>query len=544
MAKIGEILINGKLINKEQLDLCLQAQKLNNKERLGAILKHYNFVDDFKIAEMIAKEIGWALYTDDFIPDYEVINQIGLDFFNKNQIYPVKNGNNTLFVVSYIDNVDITDYLRTELRINKESKELFAIGIEKDVRNALDILVLDESRKNVSDQISEIKGNDEDKITTWLDNVINQAIITRSTDIHIEPTSKGSEVRYRIDGILKFICCVDKDYIKGIANVILNRCHANPGEYRIQDGSFSHKLKNTTRVIDIRFSQVPSVFGPAIVLRLLDKVRASIALKSLGYSEHNWRLINQVLKKPHGIVLATGPTGCGKSTTLYGMLNHIKTIEKKILTIEDPVEMQHSLMTQLQIDNVQEVTFGKAIRAFLRHDPDIILVGEIRDQETAQEAVRASITGHQVFSTLHTNGPIEAILRLKDLGVAPANIASSLLAVVSQRLIRKLCKHCKKTLNVQKIKLEDNEAAYLVEDNQVIYTPVGCDRCNEGYWGRQVVAEVMILGEEIKDLIGKDHLGEIPRVLRERNHLTMKDNAADLISAGITSLEEAVRILG
>ena len=544
MAKFGELLISGNLITKGELNLCLQTQKLNHKERIGAILKHYNFIDDLKIAELIAKEIGWTLFTEEYVPDYSVIRKIGLEFFNTNHIYPVKKGCKTLFVVSYIDNVDITDYLRSELALNKEDKDLFAIGNEKDVRNALDLLVLGETRKNINTTELDIIGDDEDKIIIWLDYVINQAIITRSTDIHIEPTKKATEIRFRIDGILKFICCVKKEYMNAIANIILNRCHANPGEYKFQEGGFCHRFKDTDKDFDIRFSQIPSAYGPAIVLRLHDKVRASIPLKNLGYSDHNWRLIKQVLKKPHGILLVTGPTGCGKSTTLYGMLNYIKTIDKKILTIEDPIEINHSLMTQLQINHAQEVTFAKAIRAFLRHDPDIILVGEIRDQETAQEAVRASITGHQVFSTLHTNGPIEAVLRLKDLNIDPINIASSLLAVVSQRLIRKLCKHCKKDISVQKDRLEDYEAKYLIEGSQVVCSPQGCEKCNDGYWGRTVVAEVMIIDDEIKSLIGRDQLGDISQLLRERNHKTIIDNAANLISNGIVSLEEAVRVLG
>ena len=503
MAKFGDLLTSSNAITKEELNLCLQAQKFSHKERIGAILKHYNFIDDSMIAELIAKEIGWTLFNGEYTPDYSMIKQIGLDFFNENQIYPVRSGHKTLFVVSYVDNVDITDYLRSVLTLNKDDKDLFVIGVEQDVRNALDILTLEETRKNINTTTFDIKDDGEDKITIWLDYVINQAVITRSTDIHIEPTHKATEIRFRIDGILKFICCVKREHINAIANIILNRCRANPGEYKFQEGSFCHKFKDTNKEYDIRFSQVPSAYGPAIVLRLHDKVRASIPLKSLGYSDHNWKLINQVLKKPHGIVLVTGPTGCGKSTTLYGMLNYIKTIEKKILTIEDPIEINHSLMTQLQINYAQEVTFARAIRAFLRHDPDIILVGEIRDQETAQEAVRASITGHQVFSTLHTSGPIEAVLRLKDLNIDPVNIASSLLAVISQRLVRRLCKHCKREISIQKNDLEVCEAKYLIEERQVICSPNGCEECNDGYWGRAVVAEVMIINDQIKNLIRK-----------------------------------------
>jgi type II secretory ATPase GspE/PulE/Tfp pilus assembly ATPase PilB-like protein len=544
MPKFGEILLNGNLITKEELNLCLQAQQFEPKERIGSFLKHYNFIDGLRIAELIAKEIGWALFAEEYIPDDEVIKEIGLDFFNKNHIYPVKEGQRTVFVVSYIDNVEVTDFLRSRLLLNHEDKYVFAIGNEIDVRNALDLLVIEETRKLMNAAALDIKGDDEDKLTAWLDNLIKKAVFTRSTDIHIEPTLKATEVRFRIDGILKFVCCVKKKYMNAIANIILSRCHANPGEYNFQEGGFCLKFPDNNKDYDIRFSQVPSVFGPAIVLRLHDKIRASIPLKKLGFTDHNWTCISQVLKKPHGIVLVTGPTGCGKSTSLYGMLNEIKSIGKKILTVEDPIEINHSLMTQLQINLAQQVTFARSIRAFLRHDPDIILVGEIRDRETAQEAVRASITGHQVFSTLHTNGPIEAVLRLKDLGIEPVNIASSLLAVVSQRLVRTLCRHCKEDVPVGKKGLDEYEAKYLIGEVQVVSRPHGCEKCNDGYWGRTVVAEVMIVDDQIKGLIGKDRLGDLPQWLRARGHKTIADNAAHLISKRIISLEEAVRVLG
>ncbi|MDE2028169.1 MAG: Flp pilus assembly complex ATPase component TadA, partial [Candidatus Omnitrophica bacterium] len=367
MAKFGELLIVENLITQEELNLCLQAQGLNRHERIGAILKHYNFIDDLKIAELIAREIGWEFFTGEYVPDYSAVKSMGFEFFNKNQIFPVKDGPRTIFVVSYIDNVDVTDHLKVALALDTEDKDSFAIGSEKEVRLALELLALEENRRNINTPSLEISGNDEDKVTTWFDQIIKQAVITHSTDIHIEPALKVTEVRFRIDGILKFICCVKKEHIHAIANIILNRCHANPGEYRFQEGGFRYQCQDTGKDYDIRFSQVPSAYGPAIVLRLHDKVMASIPLERLGYSESNWKLIKEMLKKPYGIILVTGPTGCGKSTTLYGMLNHIKSIGKKILTVEDPIEINHTLMTQLQINHAQEVTFARAIRAFLRH---------------------------------------------------------------------------------------------------------------------------------------------------------------------------------
>ena len=299
------------------------------------------------------------------------------------------------------------------------------------------------------------------------------------------------------------------------------------------------------RTIDTRFSQIPTIHGPGIVLRLLDKTRASIPLESLGYSEHNQELINQAIMVPHGLILVTGPTGSGKSTTLSAVLNQIKSISKKLLTIEDPVEITHSLMQQVEVDPQQNLTFGAAIRAFLRQDPNVILIGEIRDRETAEESLRAANTGLQIFSTLHTNDPISAILRLKDLGVEAVNIASCLVAVVSQRLVRKLCPFCKSPFTGVQESFESYEAKYLSKEVQLLYRAVGCERCRNGYLGRTVVAEVLLIDPEIKELIGRNALGEIYSLLRQRGtYLTMADDMRSLILKGETSVEEAVRVLG
>jgi len=540
MAKIGELLVKNRLITQDELNLGVECNRLNPKERIGAILKHYNFIDDLQIAQMLSLQIKWKLFTGEYEPDVEVFNKVGSDFLIKHQIFPLKNGHQPVFVVSHVDNVDMTDRLKG---IFGPREILFYIGLEKNVRNALDLIVLEESRKNLASKVT--AAENADAIPYWLDSLLRLAILTRSSDIHIHPSSKTTETRFRIDGLLTTVCCVKREYVRSIANIILTKCKANPGDYQIQDGSFEFEYKDKARMIDVRFSQIPSIHGPSIVLRLLDKARTSIPLCDLGYSQHNWRLINQAIKAPHGMVLVTGPTGCGKSTTLYAMLNHIKSVGKKILTVEDPVEMDHSLMTQLQVNAGQELTFSRAIRAFLRQDPDVILVGEIRDNETATEAIRASITGHQIFSTLHTNDPVSAILRLKDLGVEAINIATCLNAVISQRLVRKLCSHCKKGFTAFKSKIDPIEAKYLTKDPQTVFMAAGCDKCNNGYWGRTVVAEVCLVDNKIKDLIGRDLLGEVQKLfLCAPDHRTMLDDMRSLIEGGGTSLEEAVRVLG
>ncbi len=542
LTKIGKILTEDCLITQEQLDHCLEYKKMNPKVHLGSILKHHGFINDHELADCLSKQINWKRFKNEYIPDYRAIEEVGLDYFCAHQIFPLKNGGTPSFVVSYIDNVEITDFLKNNFGNDGVN---FYIGPECDVRNALDLIVLEQNRQKLLSEIESLKSEGIDSLASWLNGIINLAIITRSTDIHIEPTGKTTDIRFRIDGLLTPISCLKPEYIPKLANIILTKCKGNPCDYGIQDGRFDHGFKEMARTVDVRFSQIPTIHGPSIVLRLLDKARASIPLESLGYSEHNQKLIDQAIIVPHGLILVTGPTGSGKSTTLSAVLNQIKSISKKIITIEDPVEITHSLMSQVEVEQSQNLTFGMAIRAFLRQDPNVILIGEIRDLETAQESIRAANTGLQIFSTLHTNDPISAILRLKDLGVDAVNISSCLVAVVAQRLVRKLCPFCKTPYAGFRDKFEQYEAKYLNEEIQPIYRANGCERCRNGYLGRTVVAEVLLIDPEIKELIGRNALGEIYSLLRQRGtYKTMVDDVRSLIFKGETSIEEAVRVLG
>jgi type IV pilus assembly protein PilB len=541
MSKIGELLVGTKQITQDQLNFCIEFKKTNPKDRIGAILKYHGFIDDLGLAEALSQQIGWPVYKKDYVPDQEVIERVGVDFLGKHQMFPLKNGLIPTFVISYIDNIEVTDLLRN---VYGYEDIKFYIGIEKDVRHALDLMVLEQKRDQLLIKIVELKSKGADSISGWVDNLINLAIIARASDIHIEPTAKTTEIRFRIDGLLNPVCCHKAEMINTVANFLLTKCDVNTADYRIQDGSFEYEYKDLERKVDIRFNQLPTIHGPEIVLRLLRKQDA-IPLQDLGYSEHNWSLIKQAIKTPEGIILVTGPTGCGKSTTLSALLNQIKSIDKKIITIEDPVERTNSLMTQVEIKVSQQLTYAQGIRAFLRHDPNVLLVGEIRDPETAHECLRAANLGLQIFSTLHSNNPVSAILRLKDLGVEPFNIASFLTAVISQRLVRKLCPHCKSPMGVDRKKFAPFEARYLKNDVQVIYRPMGCSKCKGGYLNRTVIAEVMLIDDEIKSLINKDRLGDIDPLLKERGtYKPMIEDIKSLIFHGETSIEEAVRVLG
>ena len=282
-----------------------------------------------------------------------------------------------------------------------------------------------------------------------------------------------------------------------LVNVVFSRAEITVSEfYKFHDARFSHTYLNHT--VDIRVSCIPSIFGPCLVLRLLDITKTLINLENLGFYNTHLETISRIAKKPHGIIIVAGPTGSGKTTTLYAILNKLKNISAKVITIEDPVEIKMPLINQVQINEKQDITFAHATRAFLRHDPNIILIGEIRDPDTAKEAIRASLTGHKVLSTLHTNTAIDSIYRLNDLGIDLSHIANSVLAVISQRLVRKLCPFCKRRVTIKKEALPESfreEFEKDIDDIRV-YKARGCPHCQGGYKGRTVIAEILRVRRE------------------------------------------------
>jgi len=303
-----------------------------------------------------------------------------------------------------------------------------------------------------------------------------------------------------------------------------------------------HRYLN--RDVDVRVSHIPCINGPSLVLRLLDKNKTAVGLSALGFIPQHLALIRSHLMKPEGIILIVGPTGCGKTTTLYGMLNDLKSISRKIITIEDPVEIESSLMTQVQISHKRQITFGHAVRAFLRHDPNMILIGEIRDQETAREALRAAMTGHKVFATVHANRPVDAILRLNDLGIPYSHLAGNLTMIITQRLLRRLCPFCTIHKSFLKDQLEPYERPYIEEDDQGISLAQGCDQCIHGFKGRIAAAEILAVNDEIETLIGEGDITGIRQYLKQGQYRTLFHDARQFIREGITSIEEAVRVLG
>ncbi len=504
--RIGHILKEQGLINDKALNFCLSVQKNNGHERIGKVLKDYDFISDDQIVHALAKQVGWGVYEGRYEAAQEMVKLLGVDFMVKHMIFPAKAHEGIVFIMAFSDDMATTDAI--EAKIN--TKAQFMLAPEAALRKAIeDLSNNDEVWKSHDDT----RGDD---LPQWVEQCFNDALSKGATDIHIEPSLKAVEVRFRIDGILHFYQTLKLDLQKRLVNIIFHKADVTISDFgKFHDARFTYTHHHA--VVDVRVSHIPCVQGSSLVLRLLDKQKASIPLVSLGYTSEQWYTIEQKLKKPEGMVLIVGPTGCGKTTTLYAMLNFMKSIERKILTIEDPVEMHHALITQVQTNDKRDINFGNSVRAFLRHDPNIILIGEIRDAQTAQEAIRASMTGHKVFATLHAKQGIDAFLRLHDLGVPFAYMASNISMVITQRLVRLVCPHCTK----------------------------GCKYCLGGFKGRSVVASIIDCDDTIEELLLAQNMAGLKAYLKTQGVATsMETQVLQMIKEGKTTPDEARRVLG
>lgn len=373
-----------------------------------------------------------------------------------------------------------------------------------------------------------------------VDSIIKEAIPARASDIHVEPYEKEVIVRYRIDGDLIDRVSFSIDSFPAVAARIKILSDINIAERRVpQDGHIRMSING--KEYDFRVSSIPTIHGEKFVIRILDKSIFALSRKELGFTPQANKMIDQIIDKPHGIVLLTGPTGCGKTTTLYAFLRELNKSSKNTITVEDPVEYSMPRVNQIQINTKANMTFANALRSILRQDPDIIMVGEIRDEETAQIAIRAAITGHLVLSTLHTNDAAGAILRLVDMGIPDYLVSDAVVGIISQRLVKKLCPVCKK-----KVKTTPQEMKILGLDAPTyIYKPSGCNYCNNtGYRGRTAVHEIMIMNDEMRDaLISKKASLETIKALAAKNGtVSLFDAAKQLVIDGTTSIDELLRI--
>ena len=403
-----------------------------------------------------------------------------------------------------------------------------------------------EAGKETDDDLSNIKEVVEDApIVKFVNLLITQAIQDRASDIHIEPAERDLRVRFRIDGVLHEVMRSPKSITSGVTSRLKIMADINIAERRIpQDGRLS--VNANGKKIDLRVATLPTVWGEKIVMRILDNSNAMLKLSDLGFADENYEVYSRSFTKPYGMILVTGPTGSGKSTTLYATLNIVSKPEVNVITVEDPVEYRLPGINQVQTNVKAGLTFAAALRSILRSDPDIVLLGEIRDHETAQIAIEAALTGHLVLSTLHTNDAPSAITRLTEMGIEPFLVGSALDCVLAQRLARKLCPKCKEAYVPSREMMTENRFTWSDDEAlPTLYRPIGCSACSKtGYKGRLALHEVMAVSEDIERM-AVEHASAlaISKVALEQGMITLREDGLRKVKAGITSIEEILRVV-
>ncbi len=561
--KIGKILIEHGLITPEQLEIALKEQKnRDTKDKIGKILVDKKFITEEELVNALSLQLGIPVVDlNKHEINEEIIKLIPENMIKKYRVIPINRLGNTL-IVAMEDPTDLNaiDDIRFYTGYNVD----VVIATPSAIKNTIDRLfdqatLLDEISSDFSLEdidFSDISDEEEVDISTiekesekgpvikLVNYILTEAIKQGASDIHIEPYEKTFRVRFRIDGVLhEFV----KPPMK-LKNAIISRikimAHLNIAERRLpQDGRIKLKLSKN-REVDFRVSTLPTLFGEKVVLRILDKSNLQLDLSFLGFEDRELKLFQEAIHKPYGMVLVTGPTGSGKTTTLYSALQELNQVGTNISTAEDPVEYNLEGINQVHIREEIGLTFASALRAFLRQDPDIILVGEIRDLETGEIAVKAALTGHLVLSTLHTNDAPSTVTRLVDMGIEPFLVSSSLLLVVAQRLARKICPNCKKEIKVEKKALISMGVPEKEVDNFKVFKGEGCDKCGgNGYKGRVALYEVLEVTSNIKELINKGATSmEIQEAAKKEGMRTLREIGLIKVNKGITTLEEVGRV--
>ncbi len=550
--KIGEILLYSGKISKSQLMEALEEQKSTNK-KLGEILLDKGWVDADDILQVLEMQLGFPKID---LAKYPINSDISKllpeSVMRKHKVLPIDIRDNKI-VLAMEDPLNFYAIDDVRLYTKKEIEPVLATGneieelINKLYSRVVSQNIIDGFNEDNNLEFKEEESLDEEQaevasapIVRLINTIIEQAIRQNASDIHIEPGSDDIRVRLRVDGDLHEIMKLPKTSFSALITRVKIIGRMNIAERRIpQDGRVETKINN--KEIDMRISTLPTIYGEKIVIRILDKSSFNFSKEGLGLSEHNLKIFDDILRQPYGMLLVTGPTGSGKTTTLYTVLRELNQIEKNIITVEDPVEYKLSGINQVQVNVKSGLTFASGLRSILRQDPDIIMVGEIRDNETAEIAVRAAITGHLVLSTLHTNDSPSTIARLIDMGIEPYIVSSAVIGVVSQRLVKLLCPICKESY----IASETQKKMLNLDLNKevILHKAVGCNSCNKGYKGRAAVHEIMPINEEIRRLIDSNVTTDEIREKAVANGMTtLLESATDIAIKGLTSYEEVMKV--
>ncbi|MFT7823364.1 MAG: GspE/PulE family protein [Sulfurimonas sp.] len=539
------------LINENMIDLETVQTYLAKKVRQGVInLSHLEKIEGIDIIPII-KEVATSLNIeyvdlDEIEIDMRLFSKVPYTQLLKYNIIPIDESDLHVQIV-FDDPLDMAAQDAIQRLFPKKPIKM-AIATPKQIRQHLQRLEINESIKGLVNDIrkdlaqeSEAEESESPAVLKLIDIIVKNSIYANASDIHIEALEKSCVVRDRIDGMLRQSFTFDKDIFKPLASRMKLLSNLDIAEKRKpQDGRFSATFAH--KAFDFRVSTLPTIDGESIVLRILDKSKAMIMLEDAGMSKLCYEKFSEAIKSPYGIVLVTGPTGSGKTTTLYGALNAIKDIKDKIITVEDPVEYHMAGLQQVQVRPNVDLTFATALKSILRQDPDKIMIGEIRDKETLHIAIQAALTGHLVLSTLHTNDAISAVTRILDMGIEEYLVSGALVAIQAQRLVRKICPHCKVEADILPHLLKGVEE-YLPE-NPVFYKGEGCKECNHtGYAGREMIAEVLLVSEKMQRMIVRNvSKEELTKQAIEEGFVNMFEDGVMKALEGITSIDEIYRV--
>jgi len=547
--RIGDILIEKGFIAQEQLMSALKIQKDSNySKRLGQIFIDEGYISEREFAEILAEQLDIE-FIDLFgvEVDFNLMSKYSVNILKGSLAIPFKEDSDFVHI-AVVDPLNYESLELLERNIATKPIKLY-ISLQDDVHHIFERFEIISTTKALVNTIKkEVLSNnyqtnsEQSSVMQLIELMVKHAVKNGASDIHVEPSAFNVSIRNRIDGVLRESFVFDIEIYNALISRIKILGNLDISEKRKpQDGRFSMHIGNST--YDFRLSSAPTMFGESIVMRILDQQKILLKLRDLGLEEHNIALFEEILKSPYGIFFITGPTGSGKTTTLYAALNEIKSIENKMVTIEDPIEYQLPLAQQMQVNEKINFTFADALRSILRQDPDVIMVGEVRDSETLNISVQASLTGHLVFTTLHTNDAPSAISRMIQMDLEPYLIADSLVGIMAQRLVRRVCSSCKHEYKPPQKML--NKVEKYLPENYKFYKGSGCSQCNfSGYSGRIMISEILRVTENISNLISSNvNKYDIARQAEDSEGFEpmLKDGMAKALN-GITSLEEVLRV--
>ncbi len=547
---LGELLIKSGKLSSRDFDRALAARDETGGD-ISAVLVNLGLVSEVDVAITQAQALGVPFLSAEQLPETPIdVDGLNRDFVRLHHVFPISVEGSSLVVAMAQPE---RGFVVKALELASGLKVVASLALESDIDRAFAA-----EDTAVDQQLDEKSGQDSDAgdfvehlkdiaseapVIRLVNQIIGRVIDLRASDIHLEPFDDGLHVRYRVDGAIYMADVVPHQHSAAVNSRVKLMAHLDIAERRLpQDGRIKTRVKG--RELDLRVSTVPTVYGESVVMRVLDRTSVRYSLESMGFAPESLERFNQLLSKPHGILLITGPTGSGKTTTLYSALSKLDANAHKIITVEEPVEYQLEGINQIQVHQQIGLTFANALRSILRQDPDIIMIGEMRDSETAQIAVQSALTGHLVLSTLHTNTAAGAIVRLQDMGIEPYLITSSLNGVLSQRLVRRLCDSCKQPYLPNNVFLERSRLDRNDINSGQLYRAIGCEQCRHtGYSGRCGIHELLVLDDSLRRgiLDGLDSTALHARAV-SGGMSSLYEDGVRKVAAGITSMEELLRV--